>query len=187
MAIDIEILGNQIKILGAPVFDGKPKYVNISGIKPEVNGDDVSLINDLTKSLVLPPVDFNDFDTPDGTALGSAILLADAIAALLPAPVAPGVIPDVAIVNPSTSGSELTPVAASASSVELLPALSTRVETRIRNDGTGILYVTIGATATVNSANKLLQDEFIDITEGLVVNGIWVGVNGFARMNELVK
>ena len=187
MAIDIEVKGNQIKISGAPVFDGEPKYVNISGIKPEPNGNKVSLINDLTNTLVLPPTDFNDFDTPDGTALGSAIALADAIADLLPAPSSSSGTSNVAVVDPSTTGGEETPVAANSVSVLLLAADPTNVEARIRNDGTGVLFVTEGATATVNSANKILQDDVYIVESGLVVNGIWTSPNGFARINKNTK
>ncbi len=86
--------------------------------------------------------------------------------------------------DPATGGAILTPIPANASSVELLPADPTRVEAFIRNNGTGILYIAEGADATANSAIKLLQDDVFRVTSDLVVNGIWVGVNGNAAINE---
>lgn len=176
MAIDIKVRGNAMKVSG---FATEALYDNVNNLKPEINGDKVRIINYNEERTLLPDTDFNDFDTPNGTALGSAEAVADAIADLLVA--------GVANLDPSTAGAELTPVAADAATKELMPANPDRVEAFIRNDGTGILYITEGADATANSAIKLLQDDVHKVTGTLVVNGIWVAPNGNAVINEKTR
>ena len=79
------------------------------------------------------------------------------------------------------------PYAASGANVVFKPGQTpTRTEISIRNNGTGILYVTKGAVANVNTPYKLFTDEVVIITnyDG-PVSGIWspVGI-GNAQVEE---
>ena len=78
-------------------------------------------------------------------------------------------------------------VVASGSSVPLLAANPNRIVATIRNDGTGILYVSKTGTATVSAPVKLLQDGIyiIDDYDG-ALTGIWTAPNGNARIEETV-
>lgn len=176
MAIDIKIRGNEMKVSG---FATEALYDNVNNLKPEINGDKVRVINYNEERTLLPDTLYTDFNTPNGTALGSAEAVADAISDLLSAAVS--------VTDPSTEGAEIAAVPANADSVEILPANPDRVEAFIRNDGTGIMFITEGADATVNSAHKYYQDDRHKVTGTLVVNGIWSSPQGFARINEKTK
>jgi len=72
-----------------------------------------------------------------------------------------------------TTGTQTT-VARSATSVTLLSSLSTRNEFYIRNDSTTDLWVSYGATATVNKGIKLAKgDTLVGDKYTGQVSGIW--------------
>lgn len=84
-----------------------------------------------------------------------------------------------------TTGADTT-VAANAASVTLKASNTARKSLTIRNDGTGILYVSKTATATASAAIKLLQDDTVVITDySGIVTGIWTSANGNAQIEEV--
>lgn len=179
MAITIAIQGNQLRMVED---SNDPRLSNIDDTNVSPSGDNVQIIN-TTSGVLYINRPFGDFTTPSGA---SAIIVADLIADLMSG-AAGGGIQDVAIADPATAGEIATPKAASASTVELLPANANRTEAFIRNDGTGILYIVEGADATILSALKFLQDDIFKVTSTLVVSGIWTAPNGFARINQKTK
>lgn len=179
MAIVITLKGNALRIVED---SNDPRLSNIDDTDVSPSGNLVQIMN-TTSGVLLINRPFGDFTTPSGA---SAIIVADLIADLM-AGAAGGGIQDVAITDPAIAGGIATPVAASATTTELLPANADRTEAFIRNDGTGILYIVEGADATILSAIKLLQDDIFKVTSTLVVNGIWTAFNGFARINEKTK
>ena len=186
MAIDVTILGNQIKVEGAPVFDGKSVYDNISQIKPEYNGNNVSLINTVTNSLFLPPVDFNEFNTPDGTAAGSAEALVDAIALLLPAPAGGGGPANVEIVDGATAGSQTTETI-SVSSTELLPVNANRTSAVMTNYGSVRVHLAIGGFATLTSAEFIDPGEIWITNKTLAIEAIAPSGSNLVSITEYTK
>lgn len=179
MAIVITIKGNALRIVED---SNDPRLSNIDDTDVSPSGNNVQIMN-TSSGVLLINRPFGDFSTPSG---GSAIIVADLIAELMAVAIGGGV-QDVAITDPATAGEIATPKAASASTVELLPANANRTEAFIRNDGTGILYIVEGADATILSALKFLQDDVFHVTGTLVVNGIWTAPNGNARINEKTK
>jgi hypothetical protein len=92
------------------------------------------------------------------------------------------------VVNRATTPTQ-TSVAGSASSVSLLAANNARKGATITNDSTAILYVKLGATASVTSYTvKMQTDAYYEVPFGYVgaIDGIWASATGNARITEIV-
>ncbi len=81
-----------------------------------------------------------------------------------------------------------TSVAASASSVTLLPANGARLGATIYNDSMSLLYVKLGNAASTSSFEvKLFPLAYYEVPYGYTgqIDGIWSNASGFARIGEL--
>lgn len=81
-----------------------------------------------------------------------------------------------------------TSVAASATSVTLLSANSTRLGATIYNDSMSLLYVKLGVTASTSSFEiKLFPLSYYEVPYGYTgqIDGVWSNAIGFARIGEL--
>lgn len=79
-------------------------------------------------------------------------------------------------------------VASSATNVTLLALNSARLGATIYNDSTQVLYLKLGATATVSSYTVQLQPgEYYEVPFNYtgIIDGIWASANGSARVTEL--
>jgi len=79
-------------------------------------------------------------------------------------------------------------VAASATSVTVLAANTSREGATIWNDSTAILYLKFGATASVTSATvKMIADSYFEVPFGYtgIIDGIWASATGNARVTEI--
>lgn len=76
--------------------------------------------------------------------------------------------------------------AASASSIELAAANTTRQCLVIRNDSTAILYVSFGVPASTSSPIRLTAQDLYEMNARYTgaVNGIWDTATGSARIAE---
>jgi len=83
---------------------------------------------------------------------------------------------------------ELSNVASSASSVEVLAAKPARRGAAIYNDSTAILYVTFGdsTASTTNFTRQMASETYLEIPSTFTgaIQGIWAAANGFARVTE---
>jgi len=79
-------------------------------------------------------------------------------------------------------------VAASVTSVTLLASNSIRLGATVYNDSSALLYVKLGAVASVTDYTiKLFPLTYYEVPYGYTgrIDGIWSVVNGFARLDEL--
>jgi hypothetical protein len=79
-------------------------------------------------------------------------------------------------------------VAASTSSITLLPSNGTRLGATVYNDSSAFLYVKLGAVAsTADYTIKLFPLSYYEVPYGYTgeIDGIWADVVGFARVGEL--
>jgi len=84
--------------------------------------------------------------------------------------------------------STLTNVTGSASNVTLLATNSSRKSASIMNDSVFSLHVKCAATATTTSCIvKVGAGGYYEIPFGYtgIIDGIWTGANGFARVTEV--
>lgn len=82
-----------------------------------------------------------------------------------------------------------TSVAASVTSVTLLPANGTRLGATVYNDSMSLLYIKLGSTASTSSFEiKLFPLSYYEVPYGYTgqIDGIWSNASGFARIGELV-
>jgi hypothetical protein len=89
--------------------------------------------------------------------------------------------------KPATTSS-LTSVAANAASVSLLAANVNRLQALITNDGTGIMFVALAATATTAAYTYRVTADSQVIIDGYwtgAISAIWTAPNGNARITEL--
>lgn len=179
MAFIITAEGALINING----NSYPQGESATSLNTKLAANNQVIIYDESEETPKANAVFTDYtvDGVTGTTLGSAQAVSNAIGALIATANSSGI--QVVQFANAVSGDEEPSIAANASSVELIAATA-RFEAFITNDGTGILFITEGATATVNSAIKLLQDDVYRVTSGLVVNGIWLNPDGFARINQ---
>ncbi len=93
------------------------------------------------------------------------------------------------VVVPTTAAtSTLTAVGSSTSSVTLLSSNTSRKGAAIYNDSTSIVYVKFGTTASSTSFTVILtSNSYYEVPFNYTgrIDGIWVSVNGNARMTEL--
>ena len=82
-----------------------------------------------------------------------------------------------------------TSVAASATSVSLLAANTTRKEVYIRNDSNKKMYIALGATATLNNSIMLKKDDIYQEDKYIgQISAIWEAApTGNARITEVTK
>jgi len=79
-------------------------------------------------------------------------------------------------------------VSGSASNVTILAANTARLGATIWNDSTAILYLKLGATASLTSCTvKMIADAYYEVPFGYygIIDGIWASANGAARVTEL--
>lgn len=79
-------------------------------------------------------------------------------------------------------------VAASVSNVTLLPSNSTRLGATIYNDSMNLMYVKLGATASLSDFTiKLFPLSYYEIPYGYTgeIDALWSNSTGFARIGEL--
>ena len=84
--------------------------------------------------------------------------------------------------------STVTSVNAAMANTVLLAANSARLGATIENDSTSVLYLKLGAVATSSSYTvRMVSLSYFEVPYGYtgIISGIWVAVNGAARITEL--
>lgn len=79
-------------------------------------------------------------------------------------------------------------VASSATNVTILVANSARLGATVWNNSTAILYLKLGATASLTSCTvEMVSDAYYEVPFGYtgIIDGIWSAANGAARVTEL--
>jgi hypothetical protein len=87
-----------------------------------------------------------------------------------------------------SSSSSTTTVASSASNVMLLTTNTNRLGASVFNDSNSIVYIKLGATASLTSfAIKLYPNSYWEVPSNYVgqIDAIWANANGNARITEL--
>ena len=90
--------------------------------------------------------------------------------------------------TPTSATATLSNVASSATSVTVLASNASRKGAMIANDGTKILYLKFGATASITSYTVRLDAQAqYEVPFGYtgIIDGIWSSANGNARVTEL--
>jgi hypothetical protein len=101
---------------------------------------------------------------------------------------------DVTVTNPvpvktaQTTGSAQTSVAGSATNVTVLVANTARRGATVYNDSSALLYLKLGATASVTSFTvKMVAEAYYEVPFGYtgIIDGIWASATGSARITEI--
>ena len=90
--------------------------------------------------------------------------------------------------NKPATTSSITSVASSATTVSLLAVNANRLAALITNDGTGIMFVALAATASTTAYTYRVTSDSQILVDGFwtgAISAIWTSPNGSARITEL--
>jgi hypothetical protein len=90
--------------------------------------------------------------------------------------------------NKPATTSSITSVASSATTVSLLASNANRLAALITNDGTGIMFVALAATASTTAYTYRVTSDSQILVDGFwtgAISAIWTSPNGSARITEL--
>lgn len=179
MSFQVTVVDGRIKIVG----NAYPTLENPYDLDIKLGANDTVKIRDVREDRTLVNTVFSDYSDPSEI---SAILLAEALAALFAQAKSAGVQEVSVGSDPSTAGAP-TVVEVDTSTTVILAANADRTEAIIRNDDADPVYLQEGAAATLTSAIKLEQDDTAFFDSTLAINGIRAVATADVSVTEKTK